>query len=220
MTLVTGIVIAFVFAFLFSRVYDAVTESDGVAALDPGILRAAIGMRSPLIDAIAATIAVVFGPICMPILTALAATAFGVVRRAWTPVLLIAAAGLGSLAMTIAGKDIIGRHRPRHSLAIPPFETSPSFPSGHTLNSVAILGMVAYLLTIVQRRLVSRIATIGIVVVISAAVGVSRIVLGAHWFTDVLSAWLLGLAWLALLITLHRSFQLAHRRRVRAAAAV
>ena len=36
--------------------------------------------------------------------------------------------------------------------------------------------------------------------------GFSRVFLGHHWLTDMIFAWLLGLAWLALLITAHRIF--------------
>ena len=38
------------------------------------------------------------------------------------------------------------------------------------------------------------------------AMGLSRVFLGHHWLTDVIFAWLLGAAWLALLITSHRLF--------------
>jgi membrane-associated phospholipid phosphatase len=38
------------------------------------------------------------------------------------------------------------------------------------------------------------------------AMGLSRVFLGHHWLTDVIFAWLLGTAWLALVITSHRLF--------------
>ena len=64
--------------------------------------------------------------------------------------------------------------------------------------------MVAYL---VASRLTSRLGIALCVVVAvtwAAAMGFSRIFLGHHWLTDVIFAWLLGLAWLAVLITAHR----------------
>ena len=94
-----------------------------------------------------------------------------------------------------------------------PYEHAFSFPSGHTLNSTVIAGMVAYLIAL---RLTSRLG-IALCVVLAvtwaAAMGFSRIFLGHHWLTDVVFAWLLGLAWLALLITAHRLYLAVQRRR-------
>ena len=47
LTLALGALIAFACAFLASRVYDAVTESDGVAGIDQPALRLAMRARSP-----------------------------------------------------------------------------------------------------------------------------------------------------------------------------
>jgi membrane-associated phospholipid phosphatase len=133
-------------------------------------------------------------------------------RHSWTPAILIAGAGLGSLLMTIAGKDIIGRHRPALVDAVPPYEYSPSFPSGHTLNATVVAGVVGYLLWLHRRALLAKIACVVVPVVIAVAVGLTRVVLGAHWFTDVVAAWLLGAAWLAVVVTAHRLYLTARQR--------
>jgi undecaprenyl-diphosphatase len=212
--LALGALAVFLLAFLVSRVYDAVTESDGVASLDKPVLQLAKGLRSPALNDTAATVAYGFGPIGMPILAIAVMLLLALRRRSWTPVILIAAAGIGSLLMTIAGKDIIDRHRPLRVDAIPPFETSPSFPSGHTLNATVILGIVAYLLVLRRHHASSRALIIVGAVVIAVVTGLTRILLGAHWFTDVLAGWLLGAAWLALVITAHRLYLTTRKHEV------
>ena len=118
-----GAVAVFLLAFLVARVYDAVTEHDGVSGLDLPALRLAMVLRSPVLNGIASTVAYGFGPVGMPILAAAVLVLLALRRRSWTPVILIAAAGIGSLLMTIAGKDIVDRNRPLRVDAIPPFET-------------------------------------------------------------------------------------------------
>ena len=210
--LAVGIVVAFAMAFVVARVYDAVTEQDGIASLDLPMLQAAIRLRDPAIDALAAGIAYLFGPVGMPCMAVAAILVLALRRRSVTPVILVAGAGVGSLLMTIAGKDIIGRHRPPLAEAVPPFEYSPSFPSGHTLNATVIAGVVGYLLWLHRRTVAAKVLCVVVPVVIAVVVGLSRVLLGAHWFTDVVAAWFLGAAWLALVVTAHRLYLTARTR--------
>jgi membrane-associated phospholipid phosphatase len=211
-TLVSGAVLVVVLAFLASRVYDAVTESDGVAGLDKPVLNFAMGLRSPALDAFATGYTDLAGPIGMPIIAVVVALFLSLRRRSFTPAILIVAAGVGSLLMTIAGKDIIGRARPPHADAVPPYEFSPSFPSGHTLNAVVVVGVIAYLLVLRRHTVHARVLLIVGAVVYAITVGLSRVFLGHHWFTDVLAGWILGAAWLALVITAHRLYLTVRKR--------
>jgi undecaprenyl-diphosphatase len=214
LTLVAGAAIAFVLSFVASRIYDAVTESDGVAGLDRPMLQAAMRARSPILDAIVTGYTDIAGPIGMPILAVAAILFLSIRRKSWTPAILIAAAGLGSLLMTIAGKDIIDRDRPPLVDAVPPYDYSPSFPSGHTLNAIVIAGVIAYLLVLRQRSASTRVLTITVASLFALTIGLSRVFLGHHWFTDVLAGWTLGGAWLAIIITAHRLYLTSRQSRL------
>lgn len=211
-TLVAGAVIVLLLSFFAARVYDAVTESDGVAGLDAPILRLAMQLRTPLLDILVTGYTNSAGPISMPIIAVASLIVLSLHRRSFTPALLVFAAGTGALLMTITGKDIIGRRRPPLVDAVAPYELSPSFPSGHTLNAVAVIGVIAYLLVLRRTTVHARVLIIAGAVVYAITIGLSRVFLGHHWFTDVLAGWILGAAWLALVITAHRLYLTIRKR--------
>ncbi|MCC8906519.1 MULTISPECIES: phosphatase PAP2 family protein [unclassified Curtobacterium] len=214
-TLAIGIGVAVTATWAASEVYDAVREADDVAVLDRPVLDWMLTLRSPTADTLVTWWTDVAGTIGMPIVALGFLVGFTIQRRAWTPLVLLVAAAGGSLLMTIAGKDLIGRARPPLRDAVPPYEHSPSFPSGHTLNATVIVGTIVYLLLLRQSKLVTRVLTIVAGTFFVVSVGISRVFLGHHWLTDVLAAWALGLAWLALVITAHRLYLTALRRGAR-----
>ncbi|RFA17074.1 phosphatidic acid phosphatase [Subtercola boreus] len=211
--LAVGLLIAILLSAAVAQVYDSITDTDGVSGLDQPILDWVITLRSPGVDAAVTAYTNVAGPIGMPIIAVAALVAMGIRWRSWTPVILIIAAGGGSLLLTISGKDLIGRVRPPLNEAIPPYEYSPSFPSGHTLNAVVVAGTIAYLLVLHQTSKLARTLTIGVATVFAVTIGLSRVFLGHHWFTDVLAGFILGLAWLAIIITAHRLMHILRARR-------
>ncbi|WP_323959610.1 phosphatase PAP2 family protein [Arthrobacter sp. JZ12] len=202
--LVVGIGGAVALTVASAEVYEAVADRDGIASLDQPALDAAIDVRSPWLNGAATAFTHLGGPVGMPVLAGTVTLALTLVRRSFTPLILMGVGAAGSLLMTVLGKDAIGRLRPDTDFAIPPFELSPSFPSGHTLNAVVLSGIVAYLLMLRQRRKRTRALTITVAVVFAFVMGLTRVYLGHHWLTDVAVAWTLGLAWLALVITAHR----------------
>lgn len=149
----------------------------------------------------------------MRILALTAIAVLGLRWRSWTPVILITIAGAGSMLMVTAGKQLIGRARPPLTEAVPPYEYTAAFPSGHALGSVVIAGIIAYLVMLRLKTARNRALTAALAVVFALTMGLSRVYLGHHWLTDVLAAWSLGLAWLALVITAHRLYLTVRKNR-------
>ncbi|MDF2092979.1 phosphatase PAP2 family protein [Knoellia sp. 3-2P3] len=196
-----------------AEVYEAVTENDGVAGLDQPVLEQAVRWRSPGLNEAVTAFTDIGGAVGMPVLVTVAVVAMVLLWRSWTPLVLTLVAAAGSLAMTVSGKELIGRARPPLHLAVPPYEESPSFPSGHTLNSTVLIGLLVYLLL---RRLDSARVRAAVLVAGGAfvgAMGLSRVFLGHHWLTDVMVGWTLGLAWLIVVVTAHRLFLTVRRAR-------
>jgi membrane-associated phospholipid phosphatase len=214
LVLVVGLAITTALGFLAAEVYDAVTDRDGVAGVDRPVLDAILAIRDPATAVVVTHFTDLAGTVGMPVIAIGALLMLGIRRRSWTPPILIVAAGAGSLLMTVAGKIVVGRDRPPLADAVPPYEVSASFPSGHTLNAVAILGIVAYLLILRRHHAWSRAAIVVGAVIATLLVAASRVYLGHHWVTDVVAGWLLGAAWLAMVITAHRLYLTLREDRV------
>jgi membrane-associated phospholipid phosphatase len=198
---------------LSAKVYEAVAERDGVAVLDQPVLDRAIAWRTPLLNEGVTGFTNLGGAVGMPVLTGLAVGVMLLAWRSWTPLVLMLIASAGSLAMTAVGKGLIGRVRPPLSQAVPPYEQSPSFPSGHTLNSTVVVGLVVYLLLVRLRSTLTRVTVTAAGTAFVVAMGLSRVFLGHHWLTDVMVGWTLGLAWLGAVVTAHRIFLTVRRER-------
>lgn len=118
------------------------------------------------------------------------------IRKQWRIALHALMLGILAAGGTFVIKHILKSPRP-WGIAMNP-ETY-SMPSGHVTLATALYMGLAFLVALsVQPKRRWPIFTIGIL--IAFAVGVSRMYLGAHWFTDVLAAWLFSAAILIFVI--------------------
>jgi undecaprenyl-diphosphatase len=99
-------------------------------------------------------------------------------------------------------KDFVARPRPpwEHLVPAPGY----SFPSGHTLNSTVIYGLLAVVAWRSRLTVVARRVAVFLGLVLPFLIGISRIALGVHYPSDVLGGWLAGIAFVALAATLIR----------------
>lgn len=203
-TAIVGVLVAGVLTAVSAEIYDNVTDRGGVAGLDRPVLNQMIAWRSGGLNQAVTDFTDLGSTTVMPFIATASALLLAWWWRRWTPLLLMAIAAGGSVLLTVVGKQTIDRARPARSLAVPPFETSPSFPSGHTLNTWVIALLVAYLVCLRLDAWWGRVAAAVGAVVFALTMGLSRVYLGHHWLTDVLVGFTLGSAWLIVVITGHR----------------
>ncbi len=211
-TLIVGGILVITLTLLGAEVYDSVVDQNGVSGLDKPALELAKQYRTPWLDSTVTAFTNIGGGIGMPILASILVAWLIYVSRSWGPLILVGGAAAVSVTATSVGKTLLGRTRPDHIDAVPPFEFSPSFPSGHTLNSTVVIGVVVYLVCLQVKKTWVRAGVVAAGAVFIIAMGLSRVFLGHHWMTDVMAAWLLGLAWVGMVILAHRLFHVIRRR--------
>jgi undecaprenyl-diphosphatase len=180
-------------------VVDIVEDPSAVGVVDSWTLGWFVAHRSDAVTIAMSVVSNVGGTVGMAALALIGATLLlRIRRRAEAGIVLGAALGAGALVTTF--KNLYDRARPpvADRLAV---ETNAALPSGHALGSIVTLGVLAAVVVLVARRPAARAAAVASTGVAVVTIGVSRLYLGVHWLTDVLTGWLLGGAWLALCVT-------------------
>jgi undecaprenyl-diphosphatase len=110
----------------------------------------------------------------------------------------VAAAIAPWLSVVVCGQ-IVALLKSTTDIARPPFQSqviqvlNPSFPSGHTANTTALIVsvvLVVWCVVEVSHRTKTLISISGAVVII--AMGLTRLLLNVHWLSDVLAGWCIG----------------------------
>ncbi len=197
--LTLGFVVAAGFLALFLSVAEDVVMRDPLVVFDEKVAAIAYGFRSPTLNAV------------MLAFTDLGAwqTVFAgmVLAVIWMALRGQVILALGLCVSVCIGevlvwtlKGLLLRPRPSvdHALIT---ASGASFPSGHAFVAFAFYG---YLAVLAFRLLAGKIGAVlraGFLIV-AMAIGLSRIYLGAHWPSDVLASYFLGIAWLATLFSM------------------
>jgi undecaprenyl-diphosphatase len=195
----------------FVELTEEVLEGE-TQALDRALLlmlRSSENMADPLgpawLEEVGRDITALGGVAVLTLLT-LAVAVFMALRRLWFAAgLLLAAVGSGVLVSTVL-KDVFERARPD---LVPhgSYVATASFPSGHSMMAAVVYLTLGALLARVEPDGRVKVFVLGMAILLTLLVGLSRVYLGVHWPTDILAGWTLGAAWALLFWLIARALQ-------------
>jgi membrane-associated phospholipid phosphatase len=196
--LIFGLILSALCIWMFHELAEAITSRSLMTQFDTALAEALHeGMTPQTVQAY--HFITLFGMQIVHVLTVLVSIYYAY-KRLWLR--------LGVWLTAIAGGQVLNYllkavfDRPRPTFAQPfAVEANASFPSGHAMMAVITYGMLAYFTCrrVDDRRL--RLVIIFTAVVIVLLIGISRMTLGVHYFSDVVAGYLAGGVWLITFIT-------------------
>ena len=193
--LTIGLLVIVAAGWWFADVAEDMSRNAATRALDENITLWFVANATPLLTTISRVVtffgsvgALSFGSLLVGVILA--------TRRSFYRLHALALATGGGALLNIALKHLFHRQRP---VLENPLVTLSSygFPSGHTMGATIFYGVLALIVTYWMRSWPRRVLTGWLAAFAIALIGTSRIYLGAHYFTDVIGAVAVGLAWLA-----------------------
>ena len=139
-------------------------------------------------------------------LATLAICGFLVLQRMGRTASFVLVATAGGWLLNVVLKELFQRARPA---VVPHLQAvmTLSFPSGHAMTSAAVYLTLGALTMRVADRWVTKVYCMGMAMLVTFLVGITRIFLGVHYPTDVLAGWMVGLTWALACWTVERRIE-------------
>jgi membrane-associated phospholipid phosphatase len=169
----------------------------GGMEFDRGLLLLAYAGQEPRLANAARWLTELGGAFALMLVTGLGA-GWLLVRREWRSAIFLLSITVSGRLLVSLQKDWTARARPDAQGQLVPVE-SLAFPSGHAANTTMVLLCLALLLPTSER---GRNFAVWGAVWLAIVVGLSRVMLGVHWPSDVIGGWSFGLFWTLLFLHL------------------
>jgi len=193
------LMIAIVFALIFAGVVFMTAGSLGTS-IDEGLANWADGKNETVLASIM-KVASIIGSSEVIMLITVAIGLYFLMRRHWRHFFFFFVLSVGGVILNLALKMFIQRTRPGDEAEMIEvfnytFELqSYSFPSGHAMRASILFLFLIYLAVYSFRNIPLKIGLIIIYISILLSVALSRIMLDAHYATDVIGAVIVSIAW-------------------------
>lgn len=123
--------------------------------------------------------------------------------------LMLIVSTIGAVTISEVLKIIVSRPRPDASLIhqVEKFFRDDSFPSGHVLFFIGFYGFLMFLAYVKIKKRQLRNLFAGFFFLLILLIGISRIYLGSHWFSDTLASYLIGSIWLYVVVLIFKKIK-------------
>ncbi|MGA7206069.1 MAG: phosphatase PAP2 family protein [Specibacter sp.] len=187
---------------IFGVLLVGVLTHTGFQRLDEPVHTWFMAQRAPALTGIMIALAIIFGPLALPIIVFVVVVAWTLAaKHAWRPLVLAAGMITGVLLAQILAPMI--RHpRPPVDLMLFGPDSAFSFPSGHVLGTADFLLILAFLIASRRQKTSLALALFGFATIMILAQVVSRLYLGYHWITDTTASMALSLIILGAVIAI------------------
>ncbi len=204
--ILTGLLLSGVSLYLFAEVAENVVEQDTIVQIDLALaneLHKAMIVNTTMVQVF--QFISLFGFQVLFVLGVVVGIAF-LLRKKWFYLIIWIMTLLGGNLLNALIKGFFARPRP---VFVDPIALvgSFSFPSGHSMLSFIAYGMGAYLICLYVKNRYVRIFVVFVAVMSIALIGISRLYLGVHYFSDVIGGFAAGAVWLATCITAVRVYR-------------
>ena len=204
--LAVGTLVVVSMAHVFIDLAAALKEKNAtVQRIDTGVYEWFAFRRAPVTNALFVTVTTLGGPVGMGVIIA-SVLAVLIARRRfrWAAYLAITSAGGAVLNQLLKFHYV--RQRPDLKAAVLG-AMGYSFPSGHAMSGVIILGALGYLAARSIQEWKNKSAALAAFATLALAIGISRVYLGVHWASDVGAGFAAGLLWLTATTTGYELFR-------------
>ena len=133
------------------------------------------------------------------ILILIAIISFVVIKNKKLPIAITINLAISAI-LNVLLKNVINRPRPEGYRIID--ETGYSFPSGHSMISMAFYGLIVYIIFKNCRNKIIRNTLSCILSIVIVLIGFSRIYLGVHYASDVVGGFVVSIAYLIVFTTI------------------
>ncbi|MFD3447464.1 phosphatase PAP2 family protein [Microbacteriaceae bacterium 4G12] len=126
------------------------------------------------------------------------------IKRRYTSMIVLVLAVITTHFANDAIKNVFERQRPTIN---PLYDAiGYSFPSGHAMVSIVIYGFLAFLLMNETRNQARKVVIVTLTAILVGLIGFSRVVLSAHYPSDVLAGYCMGGMMLIMFMYIHQYF--------------